>query len=86
MVRCDDVDPGGWHDAVDQAKLIIPIDTHMHKISLALGLTDRKSADLKTAVEVTQNFARLSPDDPTRYDFCLTRFGIRGELDIETLL
>lgn len=85
MVRCDDVDPGGWHEAVDQAKLIIPIDTHMHKISLALGLTARKAADLKTAVEVTESLARLNPEDPVRYDFSLTRFGIRGELDIEDL-
>jgi len=85
MVRCDDVDPGGWHEAVDPAKLIIPIDTHMHKISLALGLTSRKAADLKTAVEVTESLARLNPQDPVRYDFSLTRFGIRGELDIEDL-
>jgi uncharacterized protein (TIGR02757 family) len=85
MVRCDDVDPGGWHDTVDAAKLIIPIDTHMHKISLALGLTSRKAADLKTAVEVTESLARLNPEDPVRYDFSLTRFGIRGELDITDL-
>jgi len=86
MVRRDEVDPGGWHDAVPPAKLIIPIDTHMHKISLALGLTARKAADLKTAVEVTRHLARLCPTDPTRYDFALTRFGIRGELDINELL
>lgn len=86
MVRFDDVDPGGWHEALPAAKLIVPIDTHMHKIALALGLTDRNAADLKTAVEVTQSLARLDPDDPTRYDFALTRFGIRGELSISDLL
>ena len=86
MVRCDEVDPGGWHDALPSAKLIIPIDTHMHKISLALGLTARKAADLKTAVEVTTRLGRLCPEDPTRYDFALTRFGIRGELELSDLL
>ncbi|WP_300667779.1 TIGR02757 family protein [Desulfoluna sp.] len=86
MVRCDEVDPGGWHEALPASKLIIPIDTHMHKISLALGFTTRKAADLKTAVEVTRHLARLNSEDPTRYDFCLTRFGIRGELNIEDLL
>ena len=35
-----------------------------------------KSADLKSAVEVTGAFARVSPRDPVRYDFCLTRLGI----------
>lgn len=86
MVRHDEVDPGGWHEAVPASKLIVPIDTHMHKIALALGLTTRKAADLKTAVEVTRHLARLCPEDPTRYDFSLTRFGIRGELDIAELL
>ncbi len=45
MVREDRVDPGGW-DRVESAKLIVPLDTHMYRISLELGLTRRKSADI----------------------------------------
>jgi len=48
MVRHDDVDPGGW-DNIPASRLIIPLDIHMHRISLHLGLTKRKQADLKAA-------------------------------------
>jgi uncharacterized protein (TIGR02757 family) len=80
MVRCDDVDPGGW-DGVPPSKLIVPLDTHMHRIARTMGLTKRKQADLRTAMEITEAFRRLSPRDPVRYDFVLTRFGIRKDLD-----
>ncbi|MBQ9595414.1 MAG: TIGR02757 family protein [Synergistaceae bacterium] len=79
LVRHDDVDPGGW-SVLTPRDLIIPTDTHMHQISLKLGLTARKSADLKTAIEITDSFRKISPDDPTKYDFVLTRFGIRAGL------
>ncbi len=75
MVRRDEVDPGGW-SAVDKSKLIVPLDTHMHRIALAMGATTRASADGKTAREVTAAFRRIRPDDPVRYDFALTRSGI----------
>jgi uncharacterized protein (TIGR02757 family) len=80
MVRRDDVDPGGW-DGVPPSKLVVPLDIHMHRIALTLGLTERKQADLRTAIEITEAFRKLSPSDPVRYDFVLTRFGIRKDLD-----
>ena len=52
MVRRDAVDPGGW-DGVPASRLIVPLDTHMHRIALALGLTRRRQANLRTALEVT---------------------------------
>ncbi len=76
MVRSDDVDPGGW-GGVGACKLIVPLDTHMHRIGLDAGLTRRKQADLRTALEVTQAFREIVPEDPVRYDFALTRLGIR---------
>ena len=79
MVRRDNVDPGGWQ-AVPAAMLIVPLDTHMHKIGLALGASRRKTADLRTALEITEAFRAIRPDDPARYDFALTRLAIRGEL------
>ena len=81
MVRCDEVDPGGW-DGVSPAKLVVPLDTHMHRISLALGLTRRRSADLATALEITRAFRELSPEDPVKYDFALTRLGIWKGTDL----
>ena len=80
MVRRDEVDPGGWDD-VPTSKLIVPLDTHMHKISLQLGLTNRKQANLKAACEITAAFRTIEPEDPVRYDFALTRLGIREELN-----
>ncbi|MFZ2445313.1 MAG: TIGR02757 family protein [Syntrophobacteraceae bacterium] len=77
MVRRDNVDPGVWR-GVSPSHLVIPLDTHMHRIALALGLTERKQADLRCAVEVTGKFARICPEDPVRYDFALTRFAMNN--------
>jgi len=85
MVRSDDVDPGGWK-RIDPSTLIIPLDTHMYSISRKLGITTRKQADLKTAQEVTAFFRKLSPHDPVKYDFVLTRFGIRDDMDKDSLV
>jgi uncharacterized protein (TIGR02757 family) len=78
MVRCDSVDPGGW--PLSAKSLTVPLDTHMHRVALALGLTSRKQADRRAAEEVTEAFRRIAPEDPVRYDFALTRPGIRGEV------
>jgi uncharacterized protein (TIGR02757 family) len=85
MVRQDGVDPGGW-DNVPQSKLIVPVDTHMHRICLRLGLTTRKQANMATALEITEGFRALAPDDPVRYDFSLTRLGIRRDADLADCL
>ncbi|MGC9455306.1 MAG: TIGR02757 family protein [Phycisphaerae bacterium] len=77
MVRRDAVDPGGW-DASLAEKLLVPMDVHMHRICLALGATTRRSADLRAAMEATEAFRRVRPDDPARYDFALARMGMEG--------
>ncbi len=75
MVRRDDIDPGGWDD-IPASALIIPLDTHMYRVCLGLGLTKRRQADIKTALEITDAFREMVPHDPVRYDFILTRPGI----------
>ncbi len=82
MVRRGAVDLGLWHGA-DPAKLIIPLDTHIHRIALRFRWTLRRSADMRTALEVTEALRAFSPQDPTRYDFPLTRLGIRADADLE---
>lgn len=79
LVREDAVDPGGWR-SVSPAKLVVPLDVHMHRIARSMGATRRNSADRRTALEVTAAFAAIAPHDPVRYDFCLTRLGIRTEM------
>ncbi len=85
LVRSDEVDPGGWN-VISPRELVVPTDTHMHRIAGLLGLTTRKTADLRTAIEITEGFREICPEDPTKYDFVLTRFGIRSGLDAEELL
>ena len=85
MVRHDQVDPGGWED-VPASKLIVPVDIHMHRVCLSLGLTRRKQADMRTALEITEAFREIATEDPVRYDFVLTRRAIRGEADLIAFL
>lgn len=84
MVRKDRVDPGGW-EKISPSLLIVPLDTHMHKIGKMLEFTKRKSPDMRTALEITQGFRQIVRQDPVKYDFCLTRFGIRRELSMDYL-
>lgn len=84
MVRKDDVDPGGW-SGISPSKLIAPLDTHMHKIGLGLDMTTRRQGNMKTALEVTKALAEICPEDPIKYDFALTRFGIRDDMDMEEI-
>ena len=85
MVRKDAVDPGGWKK-VDPAGLIVPLDTHMYQFAKKMRMTRRKQANLKTAVEITSKYARFCPEDPVKYDFALTRLGIRLELSADEVL
>jgi uncharacterized protein (TIGR02757 family) len=80
MVRRDAVDPGGW-TTIDPARLVMPLDTHVFQVAHRRGWTQRKSADLRTAMEITDALRAIAPDDPLRYDFAITRPGIRRELD-----
>ena len=84
MVRSDAIDPGGWRD-VAPSQLIIPLDVHLHGVARMLKLTRRKPADLRTAMEITDNLRKICPDDPVRYDFALTRPGIREGMSPDEL-
>lgn len=75
MVRRTAPDLGLW-TFVDPAKLVMPVDTHIHRIATFLGLNDRKSADWKAARLLTDRLARFDAGDPVRYDFALCRLGI----------
>ena len=76
----DGLDLGLWGASgrLGPRDLLVPLDTHVHRIARTLGLTMRKAADWRTAVEVTARLRRLDPNDPIRYDFALARPGIVG--------
>lgn len=71
------VDFGIW-TICPQNKLIIPLDTHVHKQALRLGLVKRRTPDLQTAIEITDRFAEIFPDDPTKGDFALFGYGVNN--------
>ena len=77
MIRDKDIDLGTWKN-IPKNKLVIPLDTHIMKISRCLGFTKRNSADWKTAVEITESLKRFDPVDPLKYDFALCHQGISG--------
>ncbi|MEE8575167.1 MAG: TIGR02757 family protein [Thermodesulfobacteriota bacterium] len=76
MVRKgDSLDFGLWTE-INPAKLIIPLDTHVARISRNIGLTKRKSANWRMAEEITEALAALDKADPVKFDFSLCRLGI----------
>ena len=79
MVRRDGiVDFGLWKNT-SPADLIIPLDVHVHQMALELGITKRKSADYRTALEITEYFKQLYPEDPCIGDFALFGLGLLAE-------
>jgi uncharacterized protein (TIGR02757 family) len=90
MVRWAEGDPdrGVWRDLVPASILLIPLDTHLVRVSRRLGLTKRKTVDWRMAEEVTSVLRDLRPEDPIRYDFPLCHLGMAGvcppKLEAET--
>lgn len=78
MIRPDDgIDLGLF--PISPRHLIVPVDTHVHRIARNLGMTRRRDASLKTALEITEALRRLDPEDPVRYDFALCHLGVSRE-------
>jgi len=82
MVRHDEIDLGLW-SVLSPADLWIPVDTHVLQWARAAGLTTRKTADQKACLEITAGLRALSPDDPLRYDFAITREGMANKGTLE---
>ena len=80
MVRDDNLDLGLW-SGVDKKDLILPLDTHTFKVSQKLGLLDRNTYDLKSALLITQKLKEFDNLDPIKYDFSLYRIG-QEKIDI----
>ncbi|CAM4066208.1 TIGR02757 family protein [Campylobacter armoricus] len=78
MVRKDELDLGLFKN-IDKKDLLIPLDTHTHKVSLKIKLLERKIYDFKSVLELTQNLKKFDPHDPIKYDFALYRIGQNKE-------
>jgi uncharacterized protein (TIGR02757 family) len=77
MVRRDAVDLGVW-TAVDAARLIIPLDTHVIRLGRCLWLTGYTSPGWRMAADITRTLRVLDPSDPVRFDFSLCHVGMMG--------
>lgn len=79
LVRRDDgADLGLW-SAPRPSQLLLPLDTHLVRHVVALGLSTRRTADLRMAREATAVLRRIDPDDPLRFDMVLCHMGIAGD-------
>jgi len=76
MVRKDELDFGLWNE-ISTSKLVMPVDTHIARISKSLKLTKRKNVSWQMAVEITQNLKKYDAKDPIKYDFAICHIGIR---------
>jgi uncharacterized protein (TIGR02757 family) len=79
MVRPEDgIDCGVWM-RIKPRQLVIPLDTHIARISSYIGLTDMRSPGWPMALDITRSLRKLHCDDPLRYDFALCHLGIAGD-------
>jgi len=75
MVRKDEshVDFGIWKN-IKTSQLVCPLDLHVQRTAIKLGLLQREQSDWKAAIELTENLKRFDKNDPVKYDFAL--FGL----------
>lgn len=77
MVRKGPVDFGIW-DFMPASDLLIPLDTHVARLSREMGLLTRNANDFKSVLEITENLRKFDPVDPIKYDFALFGYGINN--------
>ena len=69
-------DLGLWSELLSTDELLIPLDTHLFKLSKNVGLTSRSSPSWRAAEEVTARLREIDPRDPVRFDFPLCHLGM----------
>lgn len=79
FVRKSDVDIGIWN-FIPKSELLIPLDTHVAKISRLLGLLKRKDNGYESVMEITNNLKQMDSKDPIKYDFALFGYGVNNKV------
>ena len=79
FVRKSAVDIGIW-DFIPTSELLIPLDTHVAKISRKLGLLNRSDNGYESVIEITNNLKNFDPIDPIKYDFALFGYGVNNKI------
>lgn len=78
------VDLGLW-TWFSKKDLLMPLDTHVMQQSNELGLISSKSANLRTALELTKKVAEIFPGDPVKADFALFGMGVDSSIQQSAL-
>lgn len=81
MVRKDSngVDFGLW-ESISPTQLVCPLDVHVQRVAMQLGLLHRKQSDWLAATELTESLKILDATDPVKYDFALFGLGVMQEM------
>jgi uncharacterized protein (TIGR02757 family) len=82
MVRKDNqgVDFGLWKN-IQPAQLICPLDIHVQRVALKLGLMTRTQSDWQAAMELTKNLRKFDALDPVKFDFALFGLGVSKNIN-----
>ena len=75
LVRDGCVDLGIWKN-IKKSELVIPLDTHVARLSRKFGLLKRNANDYKAVIELTEKLKEFDENDPVKYDFALFGLGV----------
>ncbi len=86
MIRTDSygVDFGLWKK-IKPSQLVCPLDVHVQRVAIHLGLLTRTQSDWKAAIELTQNLKTMDANDPVKYDFALFGLGVNQKTNTHEL-
>lgn len=75
MVRDGAVDFGIWK-SIKKLELLIPLDTHVARLSREFGLLKRSTNDFRAVLELSEKLKEFDEFDPIKYDFALFGLGV----------
>lgn len=77
MVRYDEngVDFGLWQN-IKPSQLLCPLDVHVQRAALKLGILKRTQADWKATLELTEALKQFDSADPVKYDLALFGYSL----------
>lgn len=80
MVRptTEAIDFGLWRK-IHPRDLYIPLDVHVQRVAISLGLLTRKQRDWRAVEELTHQLRLYDPEDPVRYDYALFGMGVNAK-------
>ena len=79
FIRKSAVDIGIWK-FIPKSELLIPLDTHVAKISRKLGLLKRNDNGYESVIELTNKLKEFDNEDPVKYDFALFGYGVNNKI------